>query len=162
MHAPSNATVTPTYASSSLFEDDGTTAPMALLSAAATAVPMARSTANSLVPPMTAAMPMTMTPPTTTMPSATLRTSFVKLICIYFFYIYHYVDCANHAFSGPNHDHSVGVDAPATTPTPQLYSTTSWGPLGLMSRNNSVALGAIMCVHERVLTTFTCYETHLL
>ena len=41
-----------------------------------------------------------------------------------FIYIYHYLDCANHSFGGPNHDGSVRVDAPTTTPTPQPSSTT--------------------------------------
>ena len=41
-----------------------------------------------------------------------------------FIYIYHYIDCANHSFGGPNHDDSVCVDAPTTTPAPQLSSTT--------------------------------------
>ena len=41
-----------------------------------------------------------------------------------FIYIYHYLDPANHAFGGPNHDDSVRVDAPTTTPTPQPFSTT--------------------------------------
>jgi hypothetical protein len=35
-----------------------------------------------------------------------------------FIYIYHYVDRANHAFGGPNHDDSVRVNALTTTPTP--------------------------------------------
>ena len=43
---------------------------------------------------------------------------------IIFIHFYHYVDCANHAFGGPNHDDSVRVDAPTTTHTPQPSSTT--------------------------------------
>ncbi len=41
-----------------------------------------------------------------------------------FIYIYHYVDRANHAFGGPNHDDSVCAYAPTTTPTPQPSSAT--------------------------------------
>ena len=40
-----------------------------------------------------------------------------------FIFIYHYVHCANHAFGGLNHDDSVRMEAPTTTPTPQLSST---------------------------------------
>jgi hypothetical protein len=63
-----------TYASSSLVEDGGTTAPTALSSLAATAAPMETSTAVANAPPL-----LTMTPPTTTPPTPTATTSFVKL-----------------------------------------------------------------------------------
>ncbi len=79
-HVPLNTTDTPTYASSSLVEDGGTTAPTALSSSAALTAPVETSTAvaDALLPPAT-------TPPTTTppmlmaTPTPTLTTSFVKL-----------------------------------------------------------------------------------
>ena len=46
-----------------------------------------------------------------------------------FIYIYHYVDGANHAFGGPNHDDSVRVDAPTTAHIPQPSSTMLVRPL---------------------------------
>jgi hypothetical protein len=33
-----------------------------------------------------------------------------------------------HAFGGTNHDDSVHVDAPTTTPTPQTSSPSCWRP----------------------------------
>ncbi len=62
-HAPSNATDTPTYASSSLVEDGGTTVPTASLSSAAMAASVATSTAVADAPP----------PPTMPMPTPTLN-----------------------------------------------------------------------------------------
>jgi hypothetical protein len=64
-HVPSNVTDVLTYASSSLVEDGGTTAPLASLSVAGTVAPMATSTAvaDALLLP-------------TTMPTATLTTTF--------------------------------------------------------------------------------------
>jgi hypothetical protein len=38
----------------------------------------------------------------------------------------------HHAFGGPNHDDSVHVDVPITTPTPQSSSTTCRGPRMLL------------------------------
>jgi hypothetical protein len=38
----------------------------------------------------------------------------------------------HHAFGGPNHDDSVHVDVPTTTPTPQSSSTTCCRPRVLM------------------------------
>ena len=75
-HAPLNATDAPTYASSSLVEEGGMTAPAALLSLAATALPAATSTAvaDGLPPP-------------TTMPTAMPTTLFVKLNLIYYYYL---------------------------------------------------------------------------
>ena len=81
-HTPSNATDAPMYASLSLVEDGGTTAPAALSLLAVTAAPVETSTAvaNALLPPMMT-LP-TMTPPTPTLTptlTATATTSFVKL-----------------------------------------------------------------------------------
>ncbi len=77
-HAPLNATDAPTYASLSLVEDKGTTAPTAslLLVGAATAAPVAMSTAVADAP-----TPPTPTPPPMILPTlmATPMTSFVKL-----------------------------------------------------------------------------------
>ena len=50
----------------------------------------------------------------------------------------------HHAFGGPNHDDSVHVDVPATTPTPQSSSTTCFGPRVLMVCNLLVYVGEIM------------------
>ena len=88
MQVPSNATDSPTYASSSLVEDGGMTASTAS-SSSTTAAPVATSTAVADAPPL----PMTT-------PMATPTTLFVKLNLIYYYYlfIYHYVDHANHAF----------------------------------------------------------------
>jgi hypothetical protein len=41
----------------------------------------------------------------------------------------------HHAFGGPNHDDSVHVDVPTTTPTPQSSSTTCCGPRVLIVRD---------------------------
>ncbi len=41
----------------------------------------------------------------------------------------------DYAFGGPNHDDSVHVDVPTTTPTPQSSFTTCCGPRVLMVRN---------------------------
>ena len=72
-HTPSNATDWPTYASLSLVEDGGTTAPTALSSLAATALSVETSTAVTNAP-----LPPTMMLPMLT-PTATATTSFVKL-----------------------------------------------------------------------------------
>ncbi len=73
MHTPSNATDAPTYASSSLVEDGGTTAPTASSSAAATAAPVETSTAVANAP-----LPPTMTPPRTTPPTPSPRRSWQR------------------------------------------------------------------------------------
>ena len=75
-HTPSKATDVPTYASSSLVEDGGMTAPTASLLSAAMAAPMETSTAVDNAPPLP-----TMTYPTTTLPPTppTAMTLFVKL-----------------------------------------------------------------------------------
>ena len=74
-HTPSNATNAPMYASSSLVEDGGMTAPTASLSLAVTVVPLETSTAVTNAPP-----PPTMTLPTPKAPAtATVTTSFVRL-----------------------------------------------------------------------------------
>ncbi len=50
----------------------------------------------------------------------------------------------HHAFGGPNHDDSVHVDMPTTTPTPQFSSTTCFRPWVLMVRNLLVYVYEIM------------------
>ncbi len=50
----------------------------------------------------------------------------------------------HHAFSGPNHDDSIHVDVPTTTPTPQSSSTTCCGPWVLMVCNLLVYVCKIM------------------
>jgi hypothetical protein len=48
------------------------------------------------------------------------------------------------AFGGPNHDDSVHVDVPTTTPRPPSSSTTCCGPLVLMNRDLLVYVCEIM------------------
>ncbi len=50
----------------------------------------------------------------------------------------------HHAFGGPNHDDSVHVDNPTTTPTPKSSSTTCNGPWLLMVYNLLVYICEIM------------------
>jgi hypothetical protein len=78
-HTPSNATNAPTYASSSLVKDGGTTALTASSLSAATASPAAMSTPVADAPP-----------PPTTAPTATPMTSFVELNLIYYYYLFIY------------------------------------------------------------------------
>ncbi len=49
-----------------------------------------------------------------------------------------------HAFGGLNHDDSVHVDVPTTTPTPQSSSTTCCGPRVLMVHDFLVFVCKIM------------------
>jgi hypothetical protein len=50
----------------------------------------------------------------------------------------------HHAFGGPNHDDSIHVDVPTTTPTPQSSFTTCCGPRVLMVRDLLVYVCGIM------------------
>ncbi len=49
-----------------------------------------------------------------------------------------------HAFGDPNHDDSVHVDVPTTTPTPQFSSTTCCGPWVFMVHDLLVYVCEIM------------------
>ncbi len=77
-HTLLNATDAPTYASSSLVEDGGTTALTASLLSAATAAPVETSPVVANVPPPPTMTYLTTTLPTLT-PTAMAMTSFVKL-----------------------------------------------------------------------------------
>ncbi len=81
MHPPLNATDAPPYACLSLVKDGGTTVPTASLPSAAASAPVATSTtvATAPPPPPPLATPLPTTLPTVMMPSATPKTSFVKL-----------------------------------------------------------------------------------